>query len=81
MFADEDEVYVRDRGDVITPAQLPTSLEDLRDDPFRRLAGAVREACGFTEKRAAPRLRILWNLSGPTMFAKTGPKLIFPLTR
>jgi hypothetical protein len=49
---DKNEVYLRDRGDVITPAQLPTSVKDLRDDPFRSLAGAVREARGFTKEES-----------------------------
>jgi hypothetical protein len=49
---DNNEVYLRDRGGIITPSQLPTSVKDLRDDPFRSLAGAVREACGFSKQQS-----------------------------
>ena len=49
---DKNEVYLKDRGDVITPFQLPTSVKDLRDDPFRSLAGAVREACGISKEES-----------------------------
>ena len=43
-------IPLSDQGHVITPSQLPTSVKDLRDDPFRSLAGAVRAACGFSKK-------------------------------
>jgi len=49
---DKNEVYLKDRGDIITPSQLPTSVKDLRDDPFRSLAGAVREACGIRKEES-----------------------------
>jgi hypothetical protein len=43
-----NEVYLKDRnGNVITPHDLPTSVKDLSNDPFRSLAGEVRESCGF----------------------------------
>jgi hypothetical protein len=43
-----NEVYLKDRnGNAITPHELPTSVKDLSNDPFRSLAGEVREACGF----------------------------------
>ena len=43
-----NEVYLKDQnGKVITPNELPTSIKDLSNDPFRSLAGAVRESCGF----------------------------------
>ena len=48
----DNEVYLRDQGHVITPSQLPTSVKDLRDDPFRSLAGAVREVCGFSKEES-----------------------------
>src|SRR5262249_9195905 len=42
------------------------------------------EQCGrlvaSTMKRAARRLRIIWNFSGPTIFVRTGQKLISRLT-
>ena len=45
---DGNEVYLKDtQGNAITPGDLPTSVKDLRNDPFRSLAGAVRESCGF----------------------------------
>ena len=45
---DSNEVYLKDaQGNVITRLDLPTSVKDLRNDPFRSLAGAVRESCGF----------------------------------
>jgi hypothetical protein len=45
---DSNGVYLKDhQGNVITPRDLPTSLRELRNDPFRSLAGAVRESCGF----------------------------------
>ena len=49
---DNNEAYLKDQdGNVITPSDLPTSIKDLSNDPFRSLAGAVREFCGF-EKSA-----------------------------
>ena len=45
---DSNGVYLKDhQGNVITPRDLPTSIRELRNDPFRSLAGAVRESCGF----------------------------------
>jgi hypothetical protein len=45
---DNNEVYLKDQnGDPITPQDLPTSVKDLSNNPFRSLAGAVRESCGF----------------------------------
>ena len=45
---DKNEVYLKDQnGNPITPHGLPTSVKDLSNNPFRSLAGAVREACGF----------------------------------
>ena len=42
-----NKVYLKDQnGDVITPQDLPTSVKDLRNDPFRSLAGEVREFVG-----------------------------------
>jgi hypothetical protein len=47
---DNNEVYLKDQnGNVITPNDLPTSIKDLSNDPFRSLAGAVRESCGFVK--------------------------------
>ena len=41
---DSNGVYLKDdQGNVITPRDLPTSIRELRNDPFRSLAGAVRE--------------------------------------
>ena len=48
QLKDSNEVYLKDQnGNVITPHDLPTSVKDLSDDPFRSLAGAVHESCGF----------------------------------
>jgi hypothetical protein len=45
---DNNEVYLEDQnGNPIKPNDLPASVKDLRNDPFRSLAGAVRESCGF----------------------------------
>jgi hypothetical protein len=45
---DNNEVYLKDQnGKEIAPSDLPTSIKDLSNDPFRSLAGAVRESCGF----------------------------------
>lgn len=45
---DDNEVYLKDQnGNLITPDDLPTSIKDLSNDPFRSLAGTVRESCGF----------------------------------
>jgi hypothetical protein len=42
-----NEVYLKDRnGNSITPHDLPASVKDLSNNPFRSLAGAVRESCG-----------------------------------
>jgi hypothetical protein len=47
---DSNEVYLKDHnGNVITPYDLPTSVGDLRNDPFRSLAGEVRESCGLVK--------------------------------
>ena len=73
---DSNEVYLKDtQGNVITPRDLPTSIKDLRNDPFRSLAGAVRESCGFSndnngsngnylEFKWADYLRTHWALTG-----------------
>ena len=43
-----NEVYLKDQeGNPITPRDLPASIRDLSNDPFRSLAGAVRKSCGF----------------------------------
>jgi hypothetical protein len=45
---DNNEIYLKDpNGNSITPHDLPTSVNDMGNDPFRSLAGAVRELCGF----------------------------------
>jgi hypothetical protein len=45
---ENNEVYLKDQnGNLIMPNDLPISIKDLSDDPFRSLAGAVREFCGF----------------------------------
>jgi hypothetical protein len=48
QLKDNNEVYLKDQnGNQITPHDLPTSVKDLSNDPFRSLARAVRESCGF----------------------------------
>jgi hypothetical protein len=48
QLEDNNEVYLKDQnGNQITPFDLPTSVKDLSNNPFRSLAGAVRESCGF----------------------------------
>jgi hypothetical protein len=52
---DNNEVYLKDsHGNVITPLALPKSIKDLDDDPFRSLAGAVSEPCGFRNDAEGP---------------------------
>jgi hypothetical protein len=48
QMEDNNEVYLKDAaGNPIKPQDLPVAIKDLGDDPFRSLAGAVRESCGF----------------------------------
>jgi hypothetical protein len=45
---DNNEVYLKDQnGNPIPPHDIPASVKDLSNNPFRSLAGAVRESCGF----------------------------------
>ncbi len=45
---ENNEVYLKDQnGNPIPPHELPASVKDLSNNPFRSLAGAVRESCGF----------------------------------
>jgi len=45
-----NQVYLEDEnGNPLTPNDLPSSVKDLTDDPFRSLAGVVRESCGFVK--------------------------------
>src|SRR5215469_14892119 len=51
---ENNEVYLKDQnGKEITPSELPASIKDLSNDPFRSLAGAVRESCGFEKDAKA----------------------------
>ena len=53
-------VYPYDNGQGPFPfSQLPSSVEQLRDDPYRSLAGAVRDAGDF-DKTDAPFAEFLW---------------------
>src|SRR5215813_78461 len=74
QMKESNQVYLKDQnGITITPNELPTSIRDLSNDPFRSLAGAVREFCGF-EKEAgsedylefqwAEYLRSHWSQTG-----------------
>jgi hypothetical protein len=48
QLKDNNEVYLKDQnGNLITPQDLPTTVKNLSNNPFRSLAGAVRESCGF----------------------------------
>lgn len=47
------------KGERLSAGDLPKHLEDLVDDPFRSLAGSVREAGGFA-KDATPYSEFLW---------------------
>ena len=45
-------VYLRDENEKkITPSDLPEKIDEIKDDPYRSLAGAVRDAGGFTKSR------------------------------
>lgn len=48
-----------ERGQRIPPSHLPTSLSELRHDPYRDLAWDVREAGGY-EKVAEPYVEFVW---------------------
>jgi len=48
-----------ERGSRRSFDDIPASFEDLRDDPYRSLAGEVRDAGGFA-KSDAPFLEFLW---------------------
>jgi hypothetical protein len=46
------EVYLKDQnGNPITPQDLPASVNELRNDPFRSLAGAVRKCGAFVKDK------------------------------
>jgi hypothetical protein len=49
-----------ERGRRRTHKELPTCVEDLRDDPFRTLAGELRRAGGFA-KETIPFTEFLWG--------------------
>jgi hypothetical protein len=54
QLEDKNEVYLKDEnGNPITPQDLPGSVKDLSNNPFRSLAGAVRELCGFKKRDAS----------------------------
>jgi hypothetical protein len=74
---DNNEVYLKDhKGDEITPEDLPTTVKDLSNDPFRSLAREIRESCGvnkddkgssaenYMEFRWADYLRAHWAQTG-----------------
>lgn len=48
-----------DSGKRCTFKEMPAAFEDLKDDPYRSLAGALRDAGGFA-KSDAPFLDFLW---------------------
>lgn len=53
-------VYLYDeRGNAITPAQLPRSIAALSDDPYRALAGFAQDA-GFYKKTSAYFMEFAW---------------------
>jgi hypothetical protein len=49
-----------ERGRRRTHTDLPSSVKDLRDDPFRTLAGELRRAGGFA-KETIPFTEFLWG--------------------
>lgn len=56
----EKKVYLRDAtGRLRTPAELPATLSQLADDPYRSLAYFVRERGGF-KKTKVPFAEFLW---------------------
>jgi hypothetical protein len=74
---DNNSVYLKDhKGAVITPRDLPPTVKDLRNDPFRSLAREIRESCGankddksssgenYMEFRWADYLRAHWAQTG-----------------
>lgn len=53
-------VYLKDNeGKDITPDLLPTKLKDMKDDPYRSLAGRVRDM-GCYNKTAIPYAEFQW---------------------
>jgi len=74
---DNNEVYLKDQnGNPIKPSDLPASVKDLANNPFRSLAGAVRESCGFekggTSSSAEDFLEFKWAEFLREHWAKTG---------
>ncbi len=72
-----NEVYLKDQnGNPITPNELPASVKDLSNDPFRSLAGAVRERCGFEKGDSGSSgedyLEFQWALYFRAHWAQTG---------
>src|SRR4026207_2247626 len=68
---DNNEVYVEDQnGNPIKPNDLPASVKDLRNDPFRSLAGAVR--VGDTSSRGEDYLEFQWADYLRAHWAQTG---------
>jgi hypothetical protein len=46
-------VRLRDaEGRPIEPSQLPATLSEMKDDPYRSLAGSIRDAGGYAKTRA-----------------------------
>lgn len=53
-------VYPYDEaGKRVDYASIPLTIRELRDDPYRSLAGAVRDACGY-QKSQSPFAEFLW---------------------
>lgn len=46
-------------GQRVDYASIPLTISELRDDPYRSLAGAVQDACGY-QKPQAPFAEFLW---------------------
>lgn len=53
-------LYLYDRGTLKTAADLPKTLWELSDDPYRSLAWLVREEGGF-DKEEIPYLEFMWG--------------------
>lgn len=67
-------VYLRDdvTESVLSPEDLPEWIEDLKDDPFRSLAGFLRDLKGFQKKLGAYFIEFIWAGALRKHFKKMG---------
>lgn len=59
LLKQENKLYLYDNGVLKTPLDLPLTIYDLSNDPYRSLAWMVREEGGF-KKVDVPFLEFMW---------------------